>query len=193
MKLAHDLDDLPPGDELNEVTPMAAQVGHDVGPARDRGVEAPGIVRVVEQPVLQEVAHESPDLAQVAPADAGGGLLDDRVVAIAKIDRRQCPPLPSQADELGRLGRVQRQGLLGEDVLPGQDGFPVEVEMDVVGRAVMDDLDLGVGEQSIRIRVNPPDAEPVAGPAGQIQIRIGHGRDFGFRNPRSISRWTTPM
>ena len=178
MELGHDLDDLLSGDELDQVEPVAAEVGDDVGVPGDLGVQPPGIVRLEKEPVLEEVADEGPDISQVAAPGPGRRFLHDGIVAIAEVDRRQSAVLRGQRQEFGRFARVEGQRLFGQEILSGPDGLGVDVEVDVVRGAVVHDLDLGIGDEGVGVAVDPPDAEPVGRGAGQLRVRIGHGRDL---------------
>ena len=69
---------------------------------------------------------------------------DTKIIPVAEIDPGQRPLLPGQTDQLGRLPGVEGERLLGKDVFIGQDGLAVDLKMDVVRGAIVDDLDLGV-------------------------------------------------
>jgi len=83
-----------------------------------------------------------------------------------------------QLDELGRLPGIKGQRLFREDLFAGQNGPAVDLEMDVVGRAVVNDVDLPVSDELVGSRVDLGYVQFFRRPARQFQVFVGHRQDF---------------
>jgi hypothetical protein len=124
------------------------------------------------------VPDEGPDLAEVAAPRPGRRFLNDGVVAVAEIDPGQRAVRFGQAHELGRFPRIEGQGLLRQKLLAGPDSLGVDVEMDVVRRAVVDDVHVRLGDEGVGLIEDPPDPELGRRRARQAAVRVRHGRDL---------------
>ena len=113
------------------------------------GLEPPVPIGVVEQPVLEVAAGDQPDLAKGTARDELVGVLVERVVADVEVRRVHEPGVGCSDDKTGGVLRRHRQGLLADDVLAGtQDGERL-LDVDVVGRGDVDDVDGVVREEVI--------------------------------------------
>ena len=83
------------------------------------GLEPPVPVALVEQPVLEVVAGDEPDLAEPARLDQLAQVLVQRVEPDVEVDRGHHAARGGRLDEPGRLGGGHRQRLLADDVAPG--------------------------------------------------------------------------
>ena len=86
--VAEDVGDPQAGDVLRQVTPVRSDVAQRRRRAALFRVEAPRVVRVVEQPVLQVVAVQKVRRADVAARDRQPRLLHERVAAV--VERHRC-------------------------------------------------------------------------------------------------------
>ena len=104
---------------------MAPEVGDDVGPAGDGWIEPPGIIRIVEKPILEKMSEEGPDLSESPDAGASRRFLDDGIVAVTEIDGRERTVPAGETDELRGLPGIERKRFFGNDVVGcevGNDG-----------------------------------------------------------------------
>ena len=157
------------GDELGQVAPVRADVGERPGRAAQLVVHAP--VR------RRRAAGASPG-GTCRGAGAAfrlvrrGRARAPRERSGSSGRRTGLPPGgPSRRrlDELLRAGCVGRQGLLADDVLAGSQRRLGEREMEVVGRADVDDVDGLVGDQLVGRGV------------GAVCGQLGRGRGRGVR------------
>ena len=144
-----------PLDVLRQIAPVRPDV-----PERRRGtalvgLEPPGIVGVLEEPVLQVVADEEMRLADVAARDRVPRLLHERVAAVVEGDGVDDAGFRGLVEELLPVRRRHRQRLVGDDVLAFGDRRGVHRVVEVVRRRVVHDLDLGIGEQRLVAAIGP--------------------------------------
>ena len=76
------------GDVLRQVAPVRSDVGNRRRRAALFRIEAPRIVRVLEEPVLQVVPVQKVRRADVAAGDRESRLLHQRVTAVVERHRR---------------------------------------------------------------------------------------------------------
>jgi hypothetical protein len=142
-----DLDDLVSDDVLGEIDPVRADVAHRARRPAGLGVEPPVPVVVPEQPILQVRAVDEVDRPERARREERASVLDEREVAIGEADTRHQVRDPGSGGEILRLRQVERQRLLGQDVLPGFERGGRDGVVEPVRRAVVDDVDLLVLEK----------------------------------------------
>ena len=129
-------------------------------------LEAPVPVGVVEEPVLEVVAGDEPDLAEVAVGDGLAHVLVERVEPDVEVDRvDEAARARASLDEPGRLRGGHRQRLLADDVLAGGEDRRRLRDVEVVRRGDVDDVDGRVGEDLVEGGVGVADAQGV-GPGG---------------------------
>ena len=176
--------DAPAGDVLRQVAPVRADVAERRRRAALGRVEAPRVVGVLEQPVLQVVAVDEVRRADVAAGDGVPRLLHERVAAVVEGDGGDDARAPRLLDQPLRFGGRHRQRLVRDDVLaPGQRGRR-HLVVQVVRRRVVDDLHVGVVDRapgSCRIRVGRPSASAFA--LARRVAAAGHGHDVHEAEP----------
>ena len=134
------------GHELDEVAPVRADVGEGSGGAGQLGIDAPVVVLVGRQPVLQ-VAAVGEAHGEGTVGDSGPRLADHRVEAVDERHRGDRARPVGGSHQRGRRRRVGGQRLLAHHVLPGLEGGQGQRTMQVVGGADVDDVDVGGGRQ----------------------------------------------
>ena len=137
---AEHLDDAQAADVLGQVAPVRADVAERRRRAALLRLEAPRVVGVLEQPVLQVLAVHERRRADVAAGDGEPRLLDERVAAVVEGDGVDDAGLDGEVAQRLRLGRGHRQRLVRDDVLALGDRRGVDRIVQRVGRAVVDDL-----------------------------------------------------
>ena len=130
------------GDELGEIAPVRADVGE--GARRSAGllVDAPVVVVLVEEPVLQVGAVHQAQRTGGAGAHPLPGLPDSRVVAVDERHRVRPARLERRRREAPGSVRVERERLLADHVLAGLERALGELDVEVVGSADVDDVDI---------------------------------------------------
>ena len=157
--VAEHVRDAQPAHVLRQVAPVRPDVAERRRRAALVRLEPPRVVRVLEQPVLQVVADQEMRRADVAAGDRVARLLHERVAAIVERDRMDDARLRRLIAQRFRLGRRHRQRLVGDDVLALRDGGRVDGVVQVVGRRVVHDVDVGIVEQRLVAAVRPCGAE----------------------------------
>ena len=136
-------------DVLRQIAPVRPDVAERRRRAALVGLEPPGVVRVLQQPVLQVVADEEMRLADVAARDGVARLLHERVAAIVEGHGVDDAGLRRLIEQLLRLGGRHRERLVGDDVLALRDRGGVDRVVQIIRRRVVDDLDVGIVEQRL--------------------------------------------
>ena len=138
--------DLLPGDVLDHVAPVRADVAHRPERAAVLRLDAPVPVGVVEQPVLRVGALRDENLSELAGLAHRAHLLHHRVEAqvvaggMAHLLRR------GPGGQRGGVRARRRQRFLAHDVLARVDRLGRHGEMPRVGRADVDGVDRRIGE-----------------------------------------------
>src|SRR5262245_59376235 len=109
------------------------------------GIDAPVVVVLGGEPVLQVATVDQADGADGTRGDARPRLAHQRIEAVCEGDDGHDPGGVGGPDQVGRLVAVDGQGLLADDVLAGGQGRLGERRVQVVGRADVADVDLGGG------------------------------------------------
>ena len=133
------------------------------------GLQPPVPVGVVEEPVLEIVAGDEPDLAQVAGGDPLTDVLVERVEPDVEVDGVDQPARGRLPDEPSRLGGGQGEGLLADDVLASAEDRRRLRHVEVVRRGDVDDVDGRVGENLVERAVGVADAQCLG--AGRAALR----------------------
>ena len=129
------------GDELDEIAPVGADVGEGPGGAAQSGVDPPVVVIGRKQPVLQIPPVDEGDGARRSGGDPGPCLPHGRVVPVDERHRQHAAALARSSRELTGTLLVKRDRLLAENVLAGTKGGERVGDVQMVGRADMDDVD----------------------------------------------------
>ena len=153
--VAEHVRDLQAADVLREIAPVRPDVPQRRRGAAFVGLEPPGIVGVLEEPVLQVVADEKVRLADVAARDRVPRLLHERVAAVVEGDGVDDAGFRGLVEKLLPVRRRHRQRLVRDDVLALGDRRGVDRVVEVVRRRVVHDLDLGIGEQRLVAAIGP--------------------------------------
>ncbi len=77
------------------------------------------------------------------------------------------------------LGDGEADGLLAEDVLAGLGGLDGPGDVEVVGKRIVDGVDVGVGEELFVAAVGSGDVEGSGGGFGFCEVARGDGGDRG--------------
>ncbi len=115
---------------------------------------------------------------------AGDEVFDCKKVAVPSTivkDRQHALPAGCQVDELIRLGERQREGLVHDHVLAGQQGVAGQREVGVVGRGHDHEVDVRAFDQGPR-RIEDLERRPIGPHLGFIAAR--HGFEHQARNAR---------
>ena len=165
------------GDVLRQVAP----VGPDVAERRRRaallGVEAPGVVGVLQQPILKVMTVHEVRRADVASRDGVPRLLHERVAAVVERDGRHHAGPACFLDELLRFARRHRQRLVRDDVLAFLQGGGRDFVMQMVGRGVVHDVHVGIVDERLVAAVSLPRAERLRLLCPRCFAAAGHGDD----------------
>jgi hypothetical protein len=160
-EIGHHALDPEAADEARQVQPVGPDVADGAERAALGRVQAPVPVGVQQEPVLEVVPGDHPDLAQLALAEQLGRVLVEGVEADVEVDGVDHPRVRGQALQLGGLGRRGRQRLLADDV-PAGDQDPRDLrEVERVRRRDVDHLDALVGQHLVH------------GPVGVRQAQVG--------------------
>ena len=162
-------------DVLRQIAPVRADVAERRGGAAFVGLEPPRIVGVLQQPVLQVLADQEMRLADVAARNREARLLDQRVAAIVERHRMDDAGLGRGLEQLLGFRRGHRQRLVRDDVLALGDRRRIDRIVQIVGRGVVNDLDLGVVQQRFITAVRLARAE---------RLRLGFGRGLAAAGHR---------
>jgi hypothetical protein len=163
---------------MNWIAPVAADVGDRPRVARHFGDEPPVPIGVFEQPVLQVAAVHGEHAADVAILAHRPRLLHQRHVAVVEIDGVHDARRLGELHQLARLAGVHRQRLFAHHVFLRGEDVAVDLEVQVVWRAVVDDLDVRVGQQLLVVAVGFGDRKLVGLALGEVLPALGDGRDF---------------
>ena len=115
----------------------------------------------MEEPILEVPAGDEPDLAEATACDELVRVLVERVVADVEVRRVDESRVRGRRDETSGVVGRHRQRLLADDVLAGTQDRQRLLDVDVVGRRDMDDVDGVVRQEVIERRVRDADAERV--------------------------------
>ena len=131
-------------DEGDGVDPMRPDVAHGAEFSAFAGQEAPVVIGVVKEPVLEEVALDMDDVAEVAALHHGAHLEDRGEKAAHVIHGEGGAVFPLyRGDNLGGLARGHAEGFLADDMFAGGEGGERLFDVGVVRRGDVDDIDLG--------------------------------------------------
>jgi len=169
-------------DEADGVDPVRADVAHRPQLAALGGEQAPVVVGLMQQPVLEEVALDVDDLAEVAARDHGAHLQDGGEEAAHVVDREHralFAALLDRGDDAGGFGRGHAQGFFTDDVLALGEGVEALLNVGLVGRGDVDDVNVRAAVQGavVVVAVDFRDAPEVGQGAGALR-RAADGADL---------------
>ncbi len=139
------------GEVLDHVHPMGADVAHGAEFAVVLGLDAPVVVRVVEEPVLGVGTLDGEDFAEVAGGNHCADLLHSRVVAEVVVGGVSDAFGFSQGEQVFGLCAGHRERLLAKDVLAILDGDFGHWVVERVGCANVYGVDVGVLQKGFPI------------------------------------------
>ena len=159
-------------DERHRVDPMGADVADRAELAALAGEQAPVVVGVLEQPVLEEVALHMDDPPEIAALDQRAHLQhrgEEAAHVVHGEDRAARARLAHRRDDLGRLLRGHAQRLLADHVLAGLERVERLLDVDLVGRGDVDDVHVRRSDHRavVVIAVDRGDPPPVRRGAGR--------------------------
>jgi hypothetical protein len=175
--------DLQTGHVFGQVAPVRTDIKQGRTRAALARVHAPRIHRIVGQPVLQILAVHERQLAQVAPRDHRARVLHERIAAI--VERHDVRNAVSSAASAAAGGIVWHPSPAAcpPRHAAGAQGRHADVEMQVVRRRVVDDVDARIVDQlrqspgaaghAIRARARADDARPAIATTSTLPAAYG--------------------
>ena len=193
QQLGTDPGDAMAGHELDQVTPVDADVAESPRLAAEGRVDPPVRVVGTGRTSPEVAAVDDPHIASRRGEDASPGFADRAVEAVREGDRvhhagRGCGRL----EALG-VRDARGQGLLTDDVHAGGDSFVCQFQMGVVGGADVDDVDVAVGQCyffPVRYMRTPPRTVSRRRPPGRRCATTAATMPPAARTARA---WTSPM
>ena len=152
-EIGHHLGDASPGDELHRVAPVGSDVRHRARCAAERGIHPPVVVGFQQHPVLQIAAVRGEQPSDIARAHHARRLAHHCKLAIDKAHAVHHARLLRQRHQLARLVRGHAQRLFGKHVLARPQDLAVNLRVQVVRRAVVHHVQIGVREQFLNAAV----------------------------------------
>ncbi len=149
------------GDVLDEIAPVRADVADRGAGAALVGLEPPREVCRLEQPVLKIAAVHEVQRAQFAGGDHRARLLHQRVAAIVEGDRVDDAGPRRRVEQRARFGGGHRQRLVGHDVFAMGERGHDDRRVQIVGRRVVDDVDVRIARERFVAAVGLRNAERV--------------------------------
>ena len=143
------LGDAQAGDVFSQVAPVGAHVAERGGGPALVGLEAPRIVRVEQEPVLQIGAVHEVRTADLAAGDEVARLLHERIAPVIERDGVDDARGPRAVEQIARLGARHGQRLVGNDVLAGGNRRSVHARVQVIRRRVVHHMDVRIGDERI--------------------------------------------
>ena len=146
---------------LHEIAPVRSDVGDGGARAALLGLEAPREIGRLDEPVLEVAAVDEMHRPDVAGGDHLARLLDERVAAVVERDGVHDAGLLGRAPQVARVVGGHRERLVGDDVLAPRERSLDHRNVEEVRRRVVNDVDVGVGNQLFVAAVRLRDAERV--------------------------------
>ena len=112
------------------------------------------------------------DLADFAAGDHRLCFLHERIIAIIKINRVHQSRFGGEFDQLPGFNGGHREWLFGNDMFAGSNNLFADVKVQVIGRAVVDDLDFLVSQEIFDTAVCFRDVEFGGLGFGEILARL---------------------
>jgi len=140
-------------DEGDGVDPMGADVADGAEFTAFAGEEAPVVVGFLEEPVLEEVALDVDDAAEVAALDHGAHLEDGWEEAAHVIDGEDAVGGGGGFDDFGGVAAVHAEGFFADDVFTGFEGGDGLLDVLIVRRGDVDDIDFRAGDEGFVVVV----------------------------------------
>ncbi len=132
---------------------MGADVADGAELAAFAGEEAPVVVGFLEEPVLEEVALDVDDAAEVAALDHGAHLEDGGEEAAHVIDGEDPFGGGGCFDDLCGVAAVHAEGFFADDVFTGFEGGDGLFDVLIVRRGNVDDIDFRAGDEGFVVVV----------------------------------------
>ena len=154
---------------LYKIAPVRSDIANRRALAALLGLEAPGKIRGLQQPVLQIRAMDEVGLANFAVMNHLARLLDERIAAVIEGHGVYDAGVARRVGQRPRIFCVQRKRLVRDDVLSMAQRRHDHRHVQVVGRRVVDDVHVRIRGEGL-----------VAG------VRLGHTEGVGLRACRAI-------
>ncbi len=143
------------------------------------GEEAPVVVGFLEEPVLEEVALDVDDAAEVAALDHGAHLEDGGEEAAHVIDGEDPVGGGGGFDDPGGVAAVHAEGFFADDVFAGFKGGDGLLDVLVVRRGDVDDVDFRAGDEGFVVVVAEDVGDaPLGGGGGGAGGGTAYGGDL---------------
>ena len=140
-------------DEGHGVDPMRADVAHGAQFPALAGLNPPVVIRLLQKPVLEEVPLHMNDAAEVVALDHGFHLQHGGEEAAHVVHRKDTVALLRSRHHTRGLLRVHTQRLFANDVLAGFQRRDALLDVHLVRRSDVDDVDVRAREHGFVIVV----------------------------------------
>lgn len=130
------------------------------------------------QPILEVSAVNQAQPAEASVTDQVAGSTDHRVAAVGQRDRRMATRPAGDLDEGFRAGSVGRDRLLDDDVLARLQGGACQLDVGVVRRADMHDVDGRIAQSYLEPRHRSLDSQCPGGLRPALGITIDQRDDL---------------
>src|SRR6266403_2963712 len=114
-------------------------------------------------------------IAEFAASDHVLGLLHQGIIAVIEINRIDHSGLGSKFHQFFRFGGGHRQRLFRDDMLAGANDLFADLEVQMVGGAIVDDLDFLVGQKILNTAVGYWNVQFISLGPRQFIIRLAKG------------------
>ncbi len=162
---------------------MRSDVAHRRGFAALVGLEAPAVVGVEQQPVLQVLAVDEARRSDLALGDHRPRLLHEGVAAVVERHRVHDALGRRRVEQFPGLRRRHRQRLVRDDVLAGRDRRHAHRVVHVIGRRVVHHVHVGIVQQRLVVAVPLRHAEGLGLLPCQFVVEVGDGDDVHEPEP----------
>ncbi len=166
------------GHVLRKIAPVRADVAQRGAGAAAGRIEPPGVHALIGQPVLEVLPMHVAERAELAPAHHGPRLLHQRIAAVVECHHVRDAGAPCRLPEHAAVLRAVRQRLVRDHVLARRQCRERDLEMQVVGSCVVNDVDGRIGDELAIIAVCPLDAPCGGAAARRVNARAGQCHDF---------------
>ena len=150
-----------PDDVLDQIAPVRSDIANRRALAALLGLEAPGKIRGLQQPVLQIGPMDEVGLANFAVMNHLARLLDERVAAVIEGHGVHDAGVARRVGQRPRIFCVQRKRLVRDDVLSMAQRRHDHRHVQVVGRRVVDDVHVRISGEGFVAGVCPGHSERV--------------------------------
>ena len=157
---------------------MTSDISNRSAFARHFWLQSPIPIGLQIKPVLQVGTVERENFTQLPFLNHLSGMLDERIIAIVKVDRMNQTRSFGQLHKFTTLCTGHRQWFFTDHMLPSGKNVFVHLIVQMVRRAVVNHLNLGVRQQFPVITVGLFNEQEVGLTASQFGIGLSEGYKF---------------